>query len=578
MLRMPFPAIALCLLIAPAQAPAQKAETPPLPSFTFEVAKAHEAPPLRHRFHLQGVEEGENQLHLTLLVSADGTVVEASAESGTGSMNFWPEVKGQVMQWTFTPFEKDGKPTAAKVEEYVDLVPPERMPKVHVPAPPVRKNSNVVITLTRTGCFGSCPSYTVRVSTSGIEFDGGGFVAAEGKHTAPADPAAVRDLAKTFIADDFYSMDPMYRASVTDCPTYILAISVDGHTRRVVDYMGTWVGMPDAVTDLEDEVDQFAQTKRWIDGTEGLVAALKGEGFNFKSYAAQVILKEAATRGQTDTVQELLDAGVPLKPLAPPAPKGPYEEPLFAHVGWLDAASSHPATLKVLLDAGASKGDQPELDMALLHAARAGQLESVRELIAAGADPNADFSKRADGERGLGMTITASGLGSVLLSAAASGNPAVVKEILRYHPDLEARDLNGNSAVIDASEDESDAPEEDRAECIRLLVGAGANVNAKNNEGNTALHETFLTAVEKTLLELGADVNARNKDGETPIFTTVDDAAIALYIEHGANLFIRNNKGETAMEAAASEHGPARVEAFQKAMQNRKEGSAISSQ
>jgi hypothetical protein len=54
--------------------------------------------------------------------------------------------------------------------------------------------------------------------------------------------------------------------------------------------------------------------------------------------------------------------------------------------------------------------------------------------------------------------------------------------------------------------------------------------------------------VEKELLQLGADVNARNKDGETPIFTTLDSDALALFIEHGADLTIRNHQGKTVME------------------------------
>ena len=78
-----------------------------------------------------------------------------------------------------------------------------------------------------------------------------------------------------------------------------------------------------------------------------------------------------------------------------------------------------------------------------------------------------------------------------------------------------------------------------RVECVRLLAQAGANVNARDNDGNTPLHETFLTDVEEELLKLGANVNARNNDGETPIFTTVDDNAIPLFIAHGADLGIR---------------------------------------
>ncbi len=60
----------------------------------------------------------------------------------------------------------------------------------------------------------------------------------------------------------------------------------------------------------------------------------------------------------------------------------------------LSAASENPETLRVLLSAGAAKNGQRELDRALLGAARDGKLESVKQLIEAGADPNADFSDK----------------------------------------------------------------------------------------------------------------------------------------------------------------------------------------
>lgn len=399
---------------------------------------------------------------------------------------------------------------------------------------------------------------------------GGGYTTAAGKHKAKADPTAVRELAKKFITDDFYSLDPEYRAGVTDNPTYTLSLDIDGNTKQVEDYVGSWVGMPAVVSQLENDVDDFAQTVRWIKGSEGLVDALKAEGFVFKSFEAQVMLKEAATRGETATVEELLEAGVPLKLLPAPKPENSYTVPPFENVGWLNAASTHSATLKVLLGAGASEGDQSDLNMALLNAARAGNLESIKQLIDAGADPNADFSQQIDEQRGAGMTIGFyGGAGSVLIGASSSGNPDVVREILKHHPNLEVRDRQGNTALIAASEDNSNAPESERADCVRLLVEAGADVNAKNTLGNTALHETFLRAVEEELLKLGADVNARNNEGETPIFRTVDDSAIPLYIEHGANLEIRNNKGQTAVDAAG-EHGPLRVEAFRKVLDGKR--------
>jgi len=151
--------------------------------------------------------------------------------------------------------------------------------------------------------------------------------------------------------------------------------------------------MPAVITELESAVDTFAQTERWIDGSDGLVEALQGENFNFQSFEAQLMLKEVASRGGTDTVRQLLEAGVPLEPLPAPSPKKPYMAVPFEAVGWLNAAGSHPEALQVLPDAGASKNDQTDKDLALASAARSGHVGAARALIAYGANPNADLSQ-----------------------------------------------------------------------------------------------------------------------------------------------------------------------------------------
>jgi ankyrin repeat protein len=146
----------------------------------------------------------------------------------------------------------------------------------------------------------------------------------------------------------------------------------------------------------------------------------------------------------------------------------------------------------------------------------------------------------------------------------------MIREILRYGPKLEARDRKGQTAMFAAGDYRDGDKDGARVECVRLLAEASADVNARDAEGNTPLHETFLTDVEEELLKLGANVNARNKDGETPIFTTVDDDAIPLFVEHGADLTIRNDKGQTVIEAA-KEKGPLRQEALRQAIQKQNE-------
>jgi hypothetical protein len=247
---------------------AQSDNQPQYPSFDYDAAYTHEIKPHRRTIPLEGMSPGSNQLGFTLTVSPTGDVLDATPHGDPDELKHWPQIQAEVAQWKFTPFEVNGKAVTAEVEEYVDLVPPERLPKVHVAAPAVRSNSKVIITLQRSGCYGRCPSYVVTVSTESIVFDGGSFVATPGKHTGGVDPNAVRDLAKKFVAADFYSMDSSYRATVTDNPTYILSIAIDGRKKKVEDYLGSWVGMPEVITDLEDEVDALAQTQRWIKGSD----------------------------------------------------------------------------------------------------------------------------------------------------------------------------------------------------------------------------------------------------------------------------------------------------------------------
>ena len=98
-----------------------------------------------------------------------------------------------------------------------------------------------------------------------------------------------------------------------------------------------------------------------------------------------------------------------------------------------------------------------------------------------------------------------------------------------------------------------------------MLAKAGANVDARDKNGNTLLHHAYLLDVDEELLKLGADVNARNHDGETPIFTNVNIEVLPLFLQHGADLTVRNNRGENVIEARKG-RGDAWDEALRKAI------------
>jgi hypothetical protein len=259
-------ALACLLLCAGAWAAQEKQST--YPSFDLQAAYTHEIKPHRRNIPLAGAEEGFYEIRLTLTVSPAGDVLDAKLDREDKNLKYWSALRTEVLGWKFIPFEVDGRPVTATVEEFVNLVPPEEFPSIDAPAPTVRPDSNVDITLMRSMCYGRCPVYKVSVSTRGIVFDGEAFVAAKGRHTDTVNPSAVRALARKFVEADFYSMRDKYVSGVTDNPTYTLSISIDGHKKQVVDYVGQWIGMPAAIVDLEDDVDALAQTDRWIKGPQ----------------------------------------------------------------------------------------------------------------------------------------------------------------------------------------------------------------------------------------------------------------------------------------------------------------------
>lgn len=239
----------------------------------------------------------------------------------------------------------------------------------------------------------------------------------------------------------------------------------------------------------------------------------------------------AAQQGDVDSARLLLTAGAKVNETAADGNS----------VLVVGAHSGHTTLVAFLLDKGADVNAAGAGYTALHAAVLRGDLEMITSLLKHGANPNARITKGTRVPRDTNHWILSTYLtgGTPFLLAAKFAEPEIMRMLAAHGADPRLATKEGTTPLMmaagltwgDNMEDRRDravpdevvkalhADEARTLEAVKLVLELGADVNAANNAGDTALHAAAYKgfgSVVQLLVDKGGDMNAKNKRGKTP--------------------------------------------------------------
>jgi len=319
--------------------------------------------------------------------------------------------------------------------------------------------------------------------------------------------------------------------------------------------------------------NRYGVTPLFLASSNGNAAMIKllleaGADPNASDPTGETTLMTAARIGTLDAVQLLLDRGATLD----------AKDPTFEQTALMVAIrENHPDVVQLLVDRGAQvnartrtgetpawllpnsvpgfghgvgivRGGLPDRGLRpfvpgglspLLYAARDGRLDIVKILLAAKADVN---------------QVDANGI-TPLVDAITNNHVDVARYLIDHGADVNASDWYGRtplwSAVetrnqdFDANTQENSIDRAPFVELIKVLIGHGANVNARTKE---------VPPFKRHFLKGTGSLAWVDITGQTPFFTAAlsgDVTVMRLLLDHGADPKIPTIQGTTALMAAA---------------------------
>ena len=194
----------------------------------------------------------------------------------------------------------------------------------------------------------------------------------------------------------------------------------------------------------------------------------------------------------------------------------------------LAALGGHTETVRALVSAGANVNAQNEDGWSPVHfAAGRGEVETVLALVSTGADIQMQnqsgfgpwyYYSHSDEEN---WTLLDQGGWTPLHVAALKGHTEVASAL-----------IHAAGAIVDATDEDFRstplhlAAFRGHTETVQVLISAHASVNATNTFGSTALHTAVISGQTETvqaLISAGANPRMRNHNGQTPLDLAHED-------------------------------------------------------
>ena len=466
----------------------------------------------------------EGEVQLLLKVDANGAVVRIVDAAGPPLL--LAAARDAALRYRYKPFERNGKVGEVLVPADIEF----RLPTP--PEHPVQFPPAVDLKTFSMDYDGG--NVNIRVAGDGtVNFNGLQYVAVEGKHQRKIEPEEVQSLVDAFRKADFFSLEDDYSVSATD--VYWKSISLQiGDQHKKIAYN---VDKPAFLDDVEEAILRYSHSDQWTKGNGDTVRGLVAEAPSVEARLELLSneLPYAAYFSDIDVVREILSYAVDINRA------GPYKNTALM----LAASRGLPEMVDALLKSGADPHLREEFGRdALTYGAESGNPEVVRLLLAAGLKAD---SSDAGGDTPL-MAGAASGNPEVVRLLLANG--AAVNAVNKRRQTALLSAATGDEGFYGGYMDRwrATVPKDSihRDIVVLLLVQAGADVEARGWKGETALFSIEDDAVRE-LLRHGPDLEARNEGGETPLIDTVSDSIAALLISAGADVNARDNDGKTAL-------------------------------